>query len=528
MAENALADSVAGLLMVGFEGSNERDIPGDLVSRAGGVILFRRNIVSAQQVSSLTSAIRDAAAGSGPGPLIAIDQEGGSVSRLAKIGTTTPSAMALGAVRDPSATEATYRLIADELAALGINMNLAPVADINNNPDNPVIGIRSFGDDPHAVTLNVRAAIRGLHGGGIAAAAKHFPGHGDTNVDSHFNLPVIPHALDRVRAVELQPFAGAIREQVDTIMTAHVLFPAIAKDAKPATLSHRILTELLRNELGFEGVTITDCMEMQAIEAHHSPEDSAVAAVAAGADLVLFSHTPEKARRAVAALRRALIEGSLSADRVRQSLERVAKLKDRLRQRAATPKLDVVGSDAHKDAALATARRAVTLVRDPKSVLPLVLHGGERLLVVQFAGSAHAVLEDEERRGRTVIGPALEASEARLHEQVRSLDPAGHEYKQLLMASGSAAAVVALTSAAAQHPLQARAVSDLAMLGKRIVAVAGRGPYDALVLPKELTVIASFGEDPNAMTAAAEVILGTTQPLGKLPVTLDSPKEAIR
>ena len=349
-----LADQVAGLLMFGFQGTAAADVPRDLVAQAGGVVLFRRNIKDAQQVRELTDAIRSLARDGEAPPLIALDQEGGTVSRLAQIGTTTPSAMALGAVRDPAATESMYRLIGDELGTLGFTVDFAPVADINNNPDNPVIGLRSFGDDPHAVGLNVRAAIRGLHAASVAATAKHFPGHGDTTIDSHFDLPSIPHDLAHVRAVELVPFSAAITEGVDAIMTAHALFPAIEEQGKPATLSHRILSELLRDELRYQGVVVTDCMEMKAIEAHHTPEAAAVEAVAAGADLILFSHTPDKVRRARDALRAAVLEGRLSGERVQQSLQRVAKLRRRLAaNNISRPPLDTVGSERHKQAALA-------------------------------------------------------------------------------------------------------------------------------------------------------------------------------
>jgi beta-N-acetylhexosaminidase len=524
VAEKALADRVAELIIFGFQGTSAQDIPADLVAEAAGVILFRRNIQSAEQLRALTTAIRERSGKTRP--LVAIDQEGGTVSRLAQIGTTTPSAMALGAVRDPAATESMYRLVGDELHALGINVNLAPVADLNNNPGNPVIGVRSFGDDSATVSLHVGAAVRGMHAASIAATAKHFPGHGDTDVDSHYDLPSIPHGLAHVRSMEIIPFVAAIREQVDLIMTAHVLFPAIEQHGKPATLSHRILTGLLRDELHFEGVTLTDCLEMKAIEARYTPEEAAVEAIAAGADLVLFSHTPEKAQRARDALRAALESGRLDASHLRRSLERVAKLRTRLPSFEMAPALDVVGSAQHQAAALAVARRAVTLIRDPKQTLPFRLNKGERLLVVEFAGSTTEV-EDEHVHQRTAIGPALASTEARLHEQVRSLDPAGHEYKQLLMASGTAAAAVTLTCQASHHPMQARAVNDLAMLGKRVVAVAGREPYDAMVLSPDLAVIASFGEDANAMTAAAEVILGALRPSGKLPVNLAVGAEAL-
>ncbi len=518
--------------MFGFGGTKTEDIPTDLVARSAGVILFRRNIESVGQLRTLTDAIRSASRPGDPAPLIAIDQEGGPVSRLARIGTTTPSAMALGAAGDVAVTESMYRLIGDELTALGISVDLAPVADVNNNPDNPVVGTRSFGDDPRAVAGHVRSAIRALRSAGVAATAKHFPGHGDTTIDSHVDLPSIPHDLGRMRSLELIPFAAAVAEKVEVVMTAHILFPAVETAGHPATLSRAILTDLLRGELGFEGVICTDCMEMSAIAERFTPEDAAVQAIAAGADLVLFSHTVDKVRAAQAGVSKALADGRLDLEQVQRSLQRVRALRARLTaQTSRSPSTDralhSVGSDAHQAAALDAARRAITYIRDPKGFLPLALGKGDKILVVQFAGDAATSVEDPARadsapRGRyvTAIGRALAQGPARVHEQVRSLDPAGHEYKQLLMAAGTANAIVAVTSRAKQHPLQARAVADLAMIGKRVVVVAGREPYDADVLPPEMTVIASFGEDPHAMRAAADVVVGAAVARGTLPVRL--------
>jgi beta-N-acetylhexosaminidase len=531
MADAHLADHVGELLMFGFEGTTPDEVPAELVAQSAGVILFKRNITSAAQLRALTDTIRAVPQDGGLAPLIALDQEGGPVSRLAAIGTTTPSAMALGAAQDPALTQSMYGITGDELAALGVSLDLAPVADVNNNPNNPVVGTRSFGDDPAAVSAHVRAAIRGLRTAGVGATAKHFPGHGDTTVDSHLDLPAIPHDLARMRTVELVPFVGAIAERVDVVMTAHVLFPAVEHAGVPATLSAAILTGLLRDELGFEGVVCTDCMEMNAIAERFSPEEAAIRAVSAGADLVLFSHTIGRVKAARAALRAAVLDGTLAEDRVRRSLERVRSLRAKLAHKPAA--LEVVGSGEHQAAALDAARRAITLIRDPKGLLPLALAAGERMFVVQFSGAPASAVEDGERtkeggadashsRYETVIGRALARGPARIHEQVRTLDPAGHEYKQLLMAAGAAQAVVAVTSRAKQHPLQARAVADLAMIGKPMVVIASREPYDADALPADATVIASFGDDPHALRAAADVVLGANLPHGILPVRLSA------
>ena len=513
--------------MFGFDGTSPQDVPADLVADCAGVILFKRNIVDANQLRALTDAIRAVPRRDGLPPVIAIDQEGGSVSRLAGVGTTTPSAMALGAAHDPALTQAMYRLIGDEMRAVGASLDLAPVADVNNNPDNPSVGVRSFGDDPAVVGEHVRAAIRGLRSAGAGATAKHFPGHGDTSVDSHLDLPRIAHDLGRMRAVELVPFRAAIAEDVDVIMTAHILFSAVEPERKPATLSRAILTGLLREELGFGGVICTDCMEMNAVAERYTPQDSAVAALAAGADLVLFSHTLERVRAAQAGVAEALRDGRLDAARLAVSADRVRALRTRLAPVDRAPGLSCVGGAEHEAAALDAARRAVTLVRDPMDLLPLRLAPAERVLVIQFSGAAATQVEDGQRhasggRHATVIARALAQGGARIHEQVRSLDPAGHEFKQLLMAAGAAHAVVVVTSRAKQHPLQAQAVADLALIGKRVIAIAAREPYDADVLPTSVTVLCSFGEDPHAMRAAAQAVMGEIAPQGKLPVTLSA------
>lgn len=531
MPSSALRDRIGGLLMTGFAGTDMAGVPLDLAGQLAGVILFKHNLRSVSQIRELTDGLRErwragnAGRSDGP-PLIAIDQEGGTVSRLAGIGTTTPSAMALGAARDPGATEQMYRIIGAELAALGVNLNYAPVADVNNNPDNPVIGIRSFGEDPQSVAAHVTAAIAGLHSAGVGATAKHFPGHGDTSVDSHSDLPVIKHDASRLRAFELVPFGAAVAAGVDAIMTAHILFPAFGEESTPATLSHALLTGVLRAELSFDGVICTDCMEMNAIAAHHTPENAAVMAVAAGADLVQFSHSPDKVRAALQGLREALDDGRLAPDQVERSLERVARVRHKRAlldpQSGSLPSdpLHAVGGEQHQQAALDVARRAVTVIRDPHKVLPVRISSGQRVFVVRFSADMHTPVEDKGSLQQTAMGKVFAGQGARVHEQTRTVDPAGHEYKQLLMASGAADFIVALTARAGQHPLQARAVSDLMMLGKRVVAVATREPYDARILPADMTVVAAFGDDPHALQAAAEVICGTSVAVGSSPVTI--------
>lgn len=520
MNASAVAERAASLVLAGFEATSAAGGPLDFLSTLGGVVLFARNIVDARQARSLVDDLQHAARDAGLSPLIvAIDEEGGTVSRIGRIGTPMPSAMALGASGDPAVVRAVYRSIGEELDALGVTLDFAPVADANTNPRNPVIGVRSFGEASIAAKL-VGSAIDGLHSSGIAATAKHFPGHGDASVDSHEGLPVIEAGLDRLRSGELEPFRAAIAAGVDVVMTAHVALPQIDASGVPATLSRTVITGLLRDELGFDGVVCTDCMQMQAIAARYPAGEAAVLAIAAGADLVTYSSSIASAREAIAAIGDAVRSGRLDARQVERSLERVERLRKRGPSQTAPQPLEAIGSAAHRAVASDAARRAITLVRDPDSVLPLALGGGDRIFVVEFAGAGSSPVEGAGKH-QTALGALLdERSQARVQEQIRTLDPAGHEYKQLLMAAASATAIVAVTRRAWAHPLQAQAVGDLALAGKPLVVVAAREPYDATIAPPRAAVLAAYGDDPATVEAVAQVLLGVLKPSGTLPVSL--------
>jgi beta-N-acetylhexosaminidase len=521
---DALADRAVGLLLVGFEGTKAYEIPIGLLRHVGGIVLFARNIVDADQTRALVDDLQTAAREAGHPPLIvAIDEEGGTVSRIRGIGTHMPSAMALGAARDPSVTRAVYRAIGEEIGALGVTLDFAPVADANTNPSNPVIGVRSFGEPSIAAGL-VAAAIGGLHDSGVAATAKHFPGHGDASVDSHEDLPIIDVGLDRLHAVELEPFRAAIAAGVDAVMTAHIALPQIDATGAPATLSRIVLTGVLRDELGFEGVICTDCMQMEAIAARNPQGEAAVRAIDAGADLITYSTSIGAATEAAKAIGDAIRSGRLDPGQVQRCLERVDALRQRALAANARPRLDSIGSPSHRATALDAARRAITVIRDPGSIVPLALREGDRIFVVEFAGASSPV--ESAGKHQTALGALLDAgSPAKVQEQIRTLEPAGHEYKQLLMAAGSATAIVAITRRASAHPLQAQAVGDLALAGKPLVVVAAREPYDASIAPPEAAVIAAYGDDPSTVQAVADVLLGASKPQGALPVSLDANPE---
>jgi|LSQX01.1.fsa_nt_gb beta-N-acetylhexosaminidase len=512
----------------------------------GGVILFRENVKETEQTVRLVDQLQKAA---GAIPLfIAIDQEGGMVVRL-QTGTVMPGNMALGAARSPETTYKVAKAIGEELNALGINVNFAPVMDVNNNPDNPVIGIRSFGSDPQLVAEMGTAYIKGLHDAGVAAVAKHFPGHGDTSVDSHLGLPSIPHDLERLEAVELVPFREAIKQGVDMIMTAHVTFPAIDStqavsrlDGKPvflpATLSEKVLTELVRNKLGFNGVIVTDSLKMKAIEDHFGPGEAVVMAVKAGADIVLM---PGDLEEALQALLEEIRAGRISEARVDASVKRILELKQKMgllskqglssgepganleaRLKAAQA---LVGCAEHLSVEREAAEKAVTLLKNDGMMLPFRLKDGDR--VVLFAPWSNRlelmeetlaqIVQDAEIKDVKIEGFVYENLTALNEQQKKALQTADY----IVLGSYS---YDLESRVPGSHWLPDFALDTLAQAeeaGKPVAVLAIRNPYDIAYMPTAKAFLAVYGaaEGPN-IPAGIRAIFGIVKPQGKLPVSI--------
>lgn len=323
----------ASLLCVGFEGPSVNDDLRAILARGvRSVILFARNYVDRAQLAALCREIKSLGSADAP-ILICVDHEGGRVQRFLKGFSPIPAMRQIGMLAlqgDGELETAEHRarslghLIAGELRSCGIDMNLAPVLDVDSNPANPVIGERSFGRDPHLVARLGCAMIAALQGPphSIAACGKHFPGHGDTSTDSHFELPRLRHDIDRLRAVELVPFIAAANSNVAAIMTSHIMFEGVDPH-HPATMSQRVITGLLRGELGFDGVVITDDLEMKAIADHFGVENGAARACAAGADMLMCCHTPQRQHAMIDALERAIADGAIPPGRVEQSMRRI-------------------------------------------------------------------------------------------------------------------------------------------------------------------------------------------------------------
>ncbi|GIH68756.1 glycoside hydrolase family 3 protein [Sphaerimonospora thailandensis] len=366
-----LADTV---ILPGFEGTTAPDwVRRRIGDGLAGVVLFSRNIATPAQLGGLTAALR----AESPDILIGIDEEAGEVTRLeARTGSSRPGNYALGVVDDEELTERVARDIGRDLHDAGINLDFAPAADVNSNPDNPVIGLRSFGADPMLVARHTAAWIRGLQSTGVAACAKHFPGHGDTSVDSHHGVPRVGVSREELAEVELWPFRAAIREGVRCVMTGHLLVTAYDAE-RPATLSPRILTGLLRTELGFDGLIVTDGIEMAAVSGAYGIGGASALAVAAGADAVCVGGenadeaTLDRIREAIVD---AVTGGALPEDRLADAAARVRALAAWLADRTAWDAPTVSGEgDTTVEIGLAAARRAVRITRRPgaEAVLPL-------------------------------------------------------------------------------------------------------------------------------------------------------------
>ena len=349
-------EQVGQLVIAGFSGTTPDAGARSLVQRLrlGGVLLMGPNIRNPRQVRSLTAALQRA---SPRVPLlVAVDHEGGRVLRFRPPVSDLPDARTVGTAGDARLAAAAGRVAGRELLAMGVNFNLAPVLDVNDNPRNPVIGRRAFGTRPEVVARLGVAYMKAMQAEGVVASAKHFPGHGHTSEDSHRTLPVVLRSRQQLEAIDLAPFRAAIRAGISTVMTAHVLYPSL-DPRSPATLSRSVLTDLLRRDLGFHGVVITDSLGMGAISARQSPGEGAVRALLAGSDVVLVAGGGDKVH---AALLAAVRSGRIPRHRLEQSVRRVLALKLQFRDRwDSPPALSGVGSRENQEIVREIRRRAV-------------------------------------------------------------------------------------------------------------------------------------------------------------------------
>ena len=473
-----------------------------------------------ESVAALTNELQRAARV----PLfVGADYERGLRMQMKTAGTPFTNNMGVAAAGDPRAAFEQGKITAREARAVGVNWLFGPVADLNNNPDNPVINVRSFGEDPRRVAEFVSAAVRGAREGGALSTAKHFPGHGDTAVDSHIGLPTIRADRARLERLELVPFRAAVSAGVDSVMTAHVALPALTGDDLPATLSPKVTTDLLRRGLKFDGLVVTDSLGMGAITKGFPGGEAAVRAVLAGADVAL---TPPELKASLDALEEAVNRGRLPRERVDESVRRILRAKYRLGlSESRTVDAAALKNIVERPEALASARRvaeaSVTLLRDGGGLLPLDAKRAASAAFVVVAA------DEDPEEGRTFV-PRVQARVP--GARVLRADPktTAGEYEALLSEAAKAETIVVAAfvkraagkGTVALPERQAEFVRRLVSTGRPVAVVAFSGPYLVRQFPDAAAFMVAYGIEDVAQEAAARVLFGEAPARGRLPVTV--------
>ena len=531
-AHGETADTQAPADVAANQAAYGVDNGAELIERyqLGGVIYFAwsNSVNNPDQIAGLSNGMQDAALSQRPEvpALVAVDQEGGIVARIGPPATELPGNMALGATRRTVDAQTAASISGSELEALGINWNFAPVADVNVNPANPVIGVRSFGADPSLVADMAAAQVRGYQDNGIAAAGKHFPGHGDTATDSHTGIPVIDHTRQEWQAVDKPPFSAAIDEGVRAIMSAHIVVPSLDPSGDPATLSKPIMKGILRQEMGYDRVVITDALGMQGVRDKYGDERVPVLALKAGVDMLLMPPDLDLAYNAVLD---AVRSRELTPERINTSVKRILRLKWELGLVDA-PYVDVsdvpnvVGTAAHRAAAQDLTDRTTTLVKNDGDVLPLTPGSDQDVLVTGWgAGTPSAtstIATKMQQRGATT--QVLETGANPSEEQITASVAAAEANDVTVVASYRAWQ----DTSAGQREL----VRRLTATGKPLVAVAVRDAYDIAYYPEVPDYLATYSWTSVSLESLVRVLYGEVNPQGKLPVTIptaDDPDTAL-
>lgn len=507
-----IIDKVGQMLMVGFHGLEAPDYILEWLKegKVGGVILFARNVESPKQVADLCQSLHDVA----KYPiLISIDQEGGAVARLREGFSQSPGAMALSATNDEQLTEDVSRILGQEMKTLGINWTYAPAVDISYNKENPTVGVRSFGSDKESVSQFASAAVRGFQSGGVAACAKHFPTLGDTAIDTHLALATVTASVEQVVLNDLLPYRVAMDDDLASIMTTHTVFVALDEDY-PATLSPIVIKSLLREDLGFNGVVTTDCMEMKAIADNYGTGESAVLAMLAGVDIVLFSHTRSMQEEAYSAMIDAVESGRVPLDMVEKANERIAKLKSTFP--ADVSDIASIREEESLDLMRSAAQKSLIM---PKNEGVIPLNTNAKIGLIEYASylDSNAV----EFAGLTGLSTALKQAIPSVETAIIRLSKDDDESKAKAqsLAESCDIVIVATRNAHLWEHIQCSAEAYLDSASKSVL-LALRNPYDAEVLKAD-AVICSFGDAEPSLEAVVSVLVGEFVPSGKLPVSLE-------
>lgn len=518
-----MKNRIGQLFIVGFPGKEITPELKNLIHEynIGGVILFAYNIGTPKEVLELTTALQKEAKAAGyKYPLlIAIDEENGTVKRLGEGAGEYPGAMAISATKDSKYAYEIGKATGNDLLHLGINWNYAPVLDVNNNPNNPVISVRSFGETPEMVSEFGIEFMKGLQSSKIATALKHFPGHGDTNVDSHYALPIIEHDMKRLEKMELVPFKEAIAEGADSIMTAHIVFPALeSEEGRPATLSKNIITGLLRKKLEFDGVIVTDALEMDAIAKTIGIANGSVEALKAGVDNVLIGHLPDEQLKALKRVEEAVNNGEIPIERIEESLTRVNKMKEKYLSWEAldleTPEVsEEFNSKEKQQLAQEAYENSVTVLKVGRN-----LSDKMRLLVLQPKDELRTVAEDVTEDNFTLT-QTVKKYVANVDVEIITNSLSKEEKELILKKSKKADRVILGTMVAKKD-------DDIIQLAKKIGRekpidiISMKSPYIGKWLSSSNYWINTYEPSKIPVDIAVRTLLGEVKPSGVSPVTL--------
>jgi beta-N-acetylhexosaminidase len=507
----SLEQKVAQLFVMSFYGTalNEADL--DLLNQwqVGAIVLLPSNIENPGQLTRLSNSIQNTLLENGGTPaFIAVDQEGGIIAHLDEGFTRWPVPSLLTATQNPQLAYQSGQALADEMLAVGINMNLAPVADLHSNRANPIIGRRSFGSDAALVSPIISSFIEGMQDNGVMATVKHFPGHGDTTSDSHLGLPELSSTEFDLANRELIPFAAAIDAEVGAVMVAHIYFSEIDASPIPASFSENIITGILREDMAYEGIVITDALDMDAIDTVYSPSESAIMAIEAGNDFVLLgAHISQNAQaQAMQAVVDAVRSGQIPESRIDESVRRVLSAKERfglfnwqsLNSSTAESRIDIASHEALIEAIFA---EGITVVRDESQLIPL---SGK---VAMIYPATHPQLWAEcQQPNWSPLGV--------------SLYPGSEEIASANQAASRADTVLVFTENAAENPQQQALVA--ALPAEKTVVVALWSPYDLLYLPPISTYLLTYSPLPELYRPLCAILSGVIPANGTLSIALDS------
>jgi len=485
--------------------------------KIGNIILFSRNIESAAQVRRLCICLQKLVREETGNPaFISIDQEGGMVVRLSRDCTNIPGAMAVAATGNPKNAYAAGKITGREMHALGINMNLAPVMDVNSNPANPVIGVRSYGDNPQVVSTYGIAMMHGLNGEGVMAVLKHFPGHGDTAVDSHLVLPTVGKTMEELESIEILPFKKAIDSGAEAIMTCHILFPCIEKENYPATMSSVIITGLLRERMGFKGLVLSDCLEMNAIKEYFGTANGALMALKAGVDMVLISHSADLVKETVKLIEAAVASGDMSLERLDEAVSRVLRYKAKYADYNITDKnLSIVGCVDHRSEAIRISRESIALLRGKSGKFPV---SGENVLFVGcHAGQITNVMSSIDKAFNF---PEFMSARIGGEPLLINVIPQAEDVERVFSTAKGKDIVVFGTYNGHIYKGQLEILNRLCKEHDNVIAIVLRNPYDAAMIDERIAVLAIYEYTPLSLETLVKVLAGEITPVGRACVKL--------